>query len=126
MLIIEVELLSGRYAATAYNDRSRAEWPPHPARFFSALAAALHDHDPVDAIERDALLWLERQPPPSLDVDLDATEGVGRRRVLDVFVPVNDISLVGDEQPLREAREKVIRPSAAADDRDHQATEEGE
>jgi CRISPR-associated protein Csb2 len=113
MLIIEVELLGGRYAATAYNDRSRAEWPPHPARVFSALAAALHDNDPVDAMERDALLWLEQQPPPSLDVDLDVTEEVGRRRVLDVFVPVNDISLVGDvEQPLREAREKVVRLSA--------------
>lgn len=112
MLIIEVELLGGRYVATAYNDRSRAEWPPHPARFFSALAAALHDNDPVDAMERDALLWLEQQPPPSLDVDLDVTEEVGRRRVLDVFVPVNDISLVGDvEQPLREAREKVVRLS---------------
>lgn len=112
MLIIEVELLSGRYAATAYNDRSRAEWPPHPARFFSALAAALHDNDPVDVIERNVLLWLEQQPPPSLEVDLDVTERVGRRRVLDVFVPVNDISLVGDlDQPLREAREKVIRLS---------------
>lgn len=70
--------------------------------------AALHDNDPVDAIEREALLWLEQQPPPSLDVDLDVTEELGRRRVLDVFVPVNDISLVGDvELPLREAREKV-------------------
>lgn len=108
MLIVEIELLSGRYAATAYNDRNRAEWPPHPARFFSALVAALHDNDPVDASERKALLWLEQQPPPSLDVDLDVTEEIGRRRVLDVFVPVNDISLVGDvELPLREAREKV-------------------
>lgn len=113
MLIIEVELLSGRYVATAYNDRGRAEWPPHPARFFAALVAALHDNEPVDALEREALCWLEQQPPPSLDVDLDVTEGVGRRRVLDVFVPVNDISLVGDvEHPLREAREKVIRLSA--------------
>jgi CRISPR-associated protein Csb2 len=113
MLIIEVELLGGRYAATAYNDRRRAEWPPHPARFFSALAGALHDDDPVDAIEREALLWLEQQQPPSLDVDLDALGEVGRRRVLDVFVPVNDISLVGDaERPLREAREKVVSLSA--------------
>lgn len=113
MLTIEVELLSGRYAATAYNDRDRAEWPPHPARFFSALVAALHENEKVDPVEREVLLWLEQQPPPSLDVDLEVTEEVGRRRVLDVFVPVNDISLVGDlEQPLREAREKVIRLSA--------------
>lgn len=113
MLTIEVELLNGRYAATAYNDRSRAEWPPHPARFFSALVAALHDNEQVNPVEREALLWLEQQPPPSLDVDLEVTEEVGRRRVLDVFVPVNDISLVGDvERPLREAREKVFRLSA--------------
>ena len=48
MLTIEVELLAGRYAATEHNDRSRAEWPPHPARFFSAMVAALHDREPVD------------------------------------------------------------------------------
>lgn len=109
MLIIEIELLNGRYAAAAYNDRSRAEWPPHPARFFSALVAALHDNEEVDPVEREALLWLEQQPPPSLDVDLDVTEVLGRRRVLDVFVPVNDISLVGDpELPLREAQKKLI------------------
>jgi CRISPR-associated protein Csb2 len=105
MLTIEVELLGGRYAATAHNDRSRAEWPPHPARFFSALVSALHDAEPVDPDEREALLWLEQQAPPALDV----TDEVGRRRVLDVFVPVNDVSLVGDiELPLREARAAVV------------------
>ncbi len=109
MLSIEIELLAGRYAATEYNDRNRAEWPPHPARFFSALVAALHDNEPIDAHEREALLWLERQQAPSLDVDLNVGEDLGRRRVLDVFVPVNDVSLVGDvERPLREAREAVV------------------
>jgi CRISPR-associated protein Csb2 len=109
MLTIEVELLGGRYAATAHNDRNRAEWPPHPARFFSALVAALHDNDPVDGNEREALLWLEQQAPPSLDVDLDVNEVTGRRRVLDVYVPVNDVSLVGDaEKPLREARAVAV------------------
>jgi CRISPR-associated protein Csb2 len=91
MLTIEVELLSGRYAATSHNDSRRAEWPPHPARFFSALVAALHDNEPVDPQERDALLWLEKQPPPSLDVDLSVDENVGRRHNLDVFEPVNDV-----------------------------------
>lgn len=113
MLIIEVELLAGRYAATAHNDRGRAEWPPHPARFFSALVAALHENDRADAVERDALLWLECQPPPSLDVDLVISEDVGRRGVLDVYVPVNDVTLVGDvEKPLREAREAMERLTA--------------
>jgi CRISPR-associated protein Csb2 len=105
MLTIEVELLTGRYAATSHHDRSRAEWPPHPARFFSALVAALHSGGGQHSEEREALLWLERQPPPSLRVDLEVTEEIGRRMVLDVFVPVNDITLVGDpEKPLRDAR----------------------
>ncbi len=109
MLAIEIELLGGWYAATAHNDRSRAEWPPHPARFFSALVAALHEVEPVDPGERAALLWLEQQPPPAMDVDLSVNEQSGRRGVLDVFVPVNDVSLVGDvEKPLREAREVSI------------------
>jgi CRISPR-associated protein Csb2 len=106
MLAIEIELLAGRYAATAYNNRRRAEWPPHPARFFSALVSALHDRDTPDADERAALLWLERQPAPALAVDLE--HEVARRRVLDLFVPVNDLTLVGDpERALREARAYV-------------------
>ena len=91
MLAIEIELLTGRYAATAHNDRRRAEWPPHPARFFSALVAALHDRDPEDEAERNAVLWLERQGAPSLRVDPESK--VGRRQVLDVYVPVNDVTL---------------------------------
>jgi len=100
VLAVEVELLTGRYAATAHDDRRRAEWPPHPARFFSALVAALHDRDPVDETERAALLWLERQLPPALDVDLEVDEEFGRREVHDVFVPVNDVSVAGDVWPL--------------------------
>ena len=117
MLAIEVELLAERYAATAFSDRGAAEWPPHPARLFSALVAALHDRDPVDAEEREALLWLERQPPPSLDVDLSVDHVVGRRDVLDSFVPVNDVSLVGevDETPLREAQAALERLAAAGE-----------
>jgi CRISPR-associated protein Csb2 len=108
MLAIEIELLGGRYVATEHNDRSRAEWPPHPARFFSAMVAGLHDRDPVDPAEHAALLWLERQPAPQLDVDLNVDESVGRREVRSVFVPVNDVTLVGDpEADVREARERL-------------------
>lgn len=108
MLAIEVELLAGRYVATEHNDRSRAEWPPHPARFFSALVAALHDRDPVDAAEREALLWLEQQGAPLLDVDSNVDEIAGRREVRTAFVPVNDVTLVGDpECKLREVLSKL-------------------
>lgn len=87
MLAIEVEFLTGRYAATAHNDRGSSEWPPHPARFFSALVAAFHDNDDADQAERAALLWLEQQSAPSLWVDHPASI-VGRRQVQDVYVPV--------------------------------------
>lgn len=108
MFAIEIELLGGRYAATSHNNRERAEWPPHPARFYSALVAALHDRAPVDTDEREALLWLEGQAAPSLEVDLSVDEHVGRRRVLDTFVPVNDVTLIGDlERGLREAQKAV-------------------
>ena len=111
MLAIEVELLTGRYAATAHNDRGRAEWPPHPARFFSALVAALHDHEEVDQGERAALLWLEQQRAPSLWVDNESR--IGRRQVQDVYVPVNDTTLGGDAV-IREAEAKATQAKTPA------------
>lgn len=111
MIAIEVELLTGRYTATAHNDRSRAEWPPHPARFFSALVAALHDHEEVDQAERAALIWLEQQSAPSLWVDPESR--VGRRQVQDVYVPVNDVTLGGDAA-IREAEAKVAEAKTPA------------
>lgn len=111
MLAVEIELLTGRYAATAHNDRGRAEWPPHPARFFSALVAALHDHDPVDRAERDALLWLEQQGAPSVRADPESK--VGRRKVQDVYVPVNDVTLGGDAA-IREAEKKLVEAKTPA------------
>ncbi len=118
MLAIEVELLTGRYAATAHNDRGRAEWPPHPARFFSALVAALHDHEEVDQAERAALLWLEQQGAPSLWVDPESR--VGRRQVQDVYVPVNDVTLGGDAA-IREAEAKVAEAKTPATKRKAEA-----
>lgn len=111
MLVIEVEFLTGRYAATSHNDRGRAEWPPHPARLYSALVAALHDNDPVDSAERAALLWLERQGAPSMCVDPESN--VGRRQVQDVYVPINDVTLGGDES-IRRVEERLIEAKTPA------------
>jgi CRISPR-associated protein Csb2 len=83
MFTLAVEFLTGRYVATAYNDRDRAEWPPHPARVYSTLVAT-HFDDPRPE-ERRALEWLEQQGPPSLAVS-EASE----RQLHTVFVPVND------------------------------------
>jgi len=116
VLCLDVELLTGRYAATSHNDRRRAEWPPHPARLFSAFVAALHDRDPVDSDERDALLWLESQNPPALDVALAPLSSTGHRDVLDVFVPVNDASMFAAlEEAIRDAQERVDRLTAVGE-----------
>lgn len=103
MFALEVELLTGRYVATEYNDRSRAEWPPHPARLFSALVATHFDRPEPEADERAALSWLECQPPP----EIHASEAQ-RREVATVFVPVNDTSVLSREHTVMEtAQEKL-------------------
>ncbi len=88
MLAVALDLLTGRYGATEYNDRGRAEWPPHPARLFSALVATWADAEQPDPGERAALLWLEGLGAPQV-----ACSGAGelaRRQVVTVYVPGND------------------------------------
>ena len=89
MLAIQVNLLTGRYVATAHHDRGQVEWPPHPARLFSALVATYADHDHPDPAERVALEWLEAQPSPAIH----ASDAVPRS-VATHFVPVNDARIV--------------------------------
>src|SRR5207244_12724693 len=43
-----------------------SEWPPHPARLFSALVAACHETRMGEGI-REALQWLERLGPPCIN-----------------------------------------------------------
>lgn len=93
MLALRLDYLTGRAIATAYNDRGGAEWPPHPARVFSALVATWAEQDPLDTPEADAeraaLEWLEQQDPPAL-----ACEEGCARTVVTHFVPTNDVSLL--------------------------------
>lgn len=120
MFALRVDLLSGRYVATQYNDRDSAEWPPHPARLFSALVAAWAEYEPDSAegdAERRALAWLEAQSPPSVVADLELLEGtIGRRTVCTVFVPVNDTSVVAQpskqREELDEAEERLLSGDA--------------
>lgn len=100
MLAIEVNFLTERFVATAHHDRRAAEWPPHPARLFSALVAAWADDDSPSPDERRALEWLEAQDPPSIA----ATEAV-TRKVLTNFVPVNDTAVIGTSWYDRKASE---------------------
>ena len=109
MLAIEVTFLTGRYVATAYNRRTESEWPPHPARLFSALAAthfATDSEMPHRANERAILEWLERQEPPAI-----LASGATAREVVTVFVPVNDVGLTNVDD---EARERDAAHAALA------------
>jgi CRISPR-associated protein Csb2 len=85
MLALEVEFLLGRYAATDFRDRERPEWPPHPARLFSALVAAVYDSG-LGESARAALLWLESLPAPHIC----AEEAPAAPTPVTVYVPVND------------------------------------
>lgn len=93
MLTVTVELLTGRYVATEFNDRSEPEWPPHPARLFSAAVAAWADHGDMDSTERAALEWWETLDPPSITCSLGESE-LAKRQVVTHFVPVNDTMVV--------------------------------
>lgn len=92
MLAIEVEYLLGRSVATDTSQRDRTEWPPHPARLFSALVDALAD---VRAEEAEAtgaceaaLRWLEALPSPELKASV--SDDVSFRSPVKFWVPIND------------------------------------
>ncbi len=113
MLALTIELLSGRYVATAYNDRTRVEWPPEPARLFSALVATWADGEPRSAdgeAELAALEWLEQQPPP--EILASPIDHACARVVAPVFVPVNDVGVVA--APDREKLDAMEAVLAAA------------
>lgn len=93
MLAVQVELLTGRYVATRFNDRDRAEWPPHPARVFSAAVAAWADADEPDERERAALRWWEQQGDPSVTCSWGDDE-CSERTAVTHYVPVNDVQLL--------------------------------
>lgn len=117
MFAIAVELLAGRYTATKFNDRSQHEWPPHPARLFSAMVAAWADQDIPDPDERAALRWLEEQDPPLIRC------GEGHQRtVVTHYVPVNDAralarDLSGTYAKMTEARRGLREAEQSGDER---------
>jgi len=121
-LAIEVRFLTGRFVATAHNDRDRTEWPPHPARLFSAMVATWADSDEPDPDERAALEWLEAQGPPDI-----AASAATPRTVVTHFVPVNDTAVVGTSfynrrsqrlDALAESLDAALASSAGATDKE--------
>ena len=87
MFAIGIRYLTGYAVATDVSNREQAEWPPHPARIFMALAAA-HFETGEESTERAALEWLETLGPPAFN-----TPRADRREVVTHYVPVNDASL---------------------------------
>lgn len=94
MFALRAEFLTGR--CVAKETHQSAEWPPHPARLFSALVSALYA--PVDPAlppppeyeaEREALEWLQKLGAPEIAFAGDAL----RRAVVKAYVPVNDLGL---------------------------------
>ncbi len=85
---IEINFLTGRYVATSHHDRRLPEWPPHPARLFSALVATWADACEPDQSERDALKWLESQGAPAISASKSDF-----RTACSHFVPVNDAAI---------------------------------
>lgn len=113
MIAIEVTLLTGRYVATAHHDRHEHEWPPHPARLYSALVAAWADADVPDAVEREVLEWLETLGAPMISASLSGDVAV--RTPVSFFVPVNDAAVAtGTATAARVLPEGVLPPSTYA------------
>lgn len=99
---LRIELLMGWYCAQAHDDRNWPEWPPHPARVFSALVAAWAEAG-QDAAERDALEWLEGLPAPWIQASQATVRGIQPARssrwsdkagTVTTYVPVNDAFVV--------------------------------
>lgn len=109
MLALSIEFLTGRYVATHYNDRSRPEWPPHPARVFSALVATLYGRDPVDPTERAALEWLQVQGPPEI-----AASEAAERDAQWHFVWPNDASVFGEDAEQLHTAERQVQGARTA------------
>lgn len=91
MLALEVEFLTGRYVATAHDDRDGWEWPPHPARLYSAMVAEWGSAEEPSDDERAVLNRLESMAPPSI-----AASAAVERSVVTHYVPVNDANLTGE------------------------------
>ncbi|HUQ93838.1 MAG TPA: type I-U CRISPR-associated protein Csb2 [Bryobacteraceae bacterium] len=107
MLVIEVEYLLGRVYAAASRDGAEPEWPPSPARLFSALVAAYHDSNGIEP-EHEALLWLEQQPPPRI-----AAKQAGRPDAVVTFVPTNYSGKSGSTHPEQRGKQARSFPAQA-------------
>lgn len=116
MLTVQVELLTGRYVATRFNNRNRVEWPPHPARLFSAAVAIWADADEPDPAERSALVWWEEQGSPQITCSWG--RDWSERAAVTHYVPVNDTQVVARDTGEGYRRLRAAIDAARSADRD--------
>jgi len=114
MFALGIRYLNG-FVVASHGSHARVEWPPHPARVFMALVAA-HYQTGADAPEREALLWLEKQPPP----EIHAPEA-SPCAVVTQYVPVNDKAgpsktLMHSSALTRALQPRIFARAALADD----------
>lgn len=121
MLVAELELLHGTYRAdpegTAHTSKlTTGEWPPSPARLFSALVAADGTGARCRHTDGSELLWLESLDPPRI-------EASGAREVVDS--PINPRYVVKEERLSANTTQEYVgrvaaqvRPGARVSPRD--------
>ncbi len=102
MFAFEVEYLLGRAFAGDFMNRAETEWPPHPSRLFSALAAAYFENGATE-LEKHALEWLEAQAPPHIHAGEP-----GRGEAPMAFVPTN---YPGDGPPVSRGKQPRFFPA---------------
>ena len=107
MLAFEMEYLMGRSFATDFRDRSEPEWPPHPSRLFSALVAACYETG-MGEDAKQALHWLERQPPPEIHA-----EEAGTPVKVMTYVPTN---YPGSAPPVNRNKQPRFLPAVTPKD----------
>jgi CRISPR-associated protein Csb2 len=110
VIAIEVELLTRRYVATSFNDRRAPEWPPHPARLFSALVATASEQEDLREVGRRALEWLEGQGSPRV-----LASPAAARTIVDTYVPGNTTRVLDDPWKHEEKLRKTIAALEEAD-----------
>jgi CRISPR-associated protein Csb2 len=124
MLAITVALLHGTFHGGSPDDTVPAgghvagEWPPSPARLFSALVAADGTRQRCQFTTGEELGWLERLPPP--DIYAAPPEDVLVSRLQDRYVVV-DATEDGAVQdyPARQARQaRLVRRGVRQSPRD--------
>lgn len=112
MIAIEVELLTGRYIATRFDDRGKPEWPPHPSRLFSALVATATDDEEATPASRRALEWLEQQGAPRILASVAES-----RSVFASYVPENTPRVLGSWSKQEEKLDAAMAALAEAEAR---------